>query len=246
MSYLLFTDDNGKPVEVPFDGRIEIGRDSKSFEIYARTKTTVYRLGIADGAVSRKHACIFLESGKVMLQDIGSSIGTQLNGHVLPGWNTHKASEIVEINSDSEILFGYNTKARFVLGERTLTLEEARRLKEESKSPKTAVSPDSASPASDRIPPIPPEIKRPDFIRVISEISHDYCNINVRVRDLGDKFGILNKQLSDKELLNAAVAAERKINAELAPEEFMDEEQVERLRAFCKEFIDMWLLKSQR
>ena len=241
MSFLVFTDDNGKSVEVRLDEKAEVGRDGRTSEVCVITRNSVRHLGITDGTLSRKHACISIESGRVLLQDMGSMNGTRINGNPLLGWQSQRSSEVVEIKVDSEIIFGYNTIARIVLCEPTRTTDEIRRLGLD------VASPVDKSPGLN-VPHSAPDAGKdhPDFIRIITEISCDCCSIDVTTRDLTKKFDVLKKHLSEGELLNAAVAIERKINAELAPEEYLDDEHVVGLRVFCKEFTDTWLSKSQR
>lgn len=240
MSYLVFTDDNGIPVEVRLDEKAEIGRDGRTSELFVTTRNAVRHLGITDGTVSRRHACISVEYGRVLIQDVGSMNGTRLNGNPLPGWQSQRSSQVVEIKADSEIIFGSNTIARVVLGEPTRRPDEIKQLGLDAAS----IADKSPDP---NLPTATPDTGKdhPDFIRIITEISCDCCSIDVRSRDLTKKFSVLKKHLSEGELLNAAEAVERKINAELAPEEYLDDEHVTRLRVFCKEFTDTWLSKSQ-
>lgn len=241
MSYLVFTDDNGIPVEVRLDEKVEVGRDGRTSELFVTTRNAVRHLGITDGTVSRKHACISVEYGRVLIQDIGSMNGTRLNGNPLPGWQSQRSSQVVEIKADSEIIFGSNTIARVVLGEPTRRPDEIKQLVPDADYPVDKS-------AGSNVSPIMPDPGKghPDFIRIITEISCDCCSIDVKARDLTKKFSALKKDLSEGELLNAAEAVERKINAELAPEECLDDEHVVGLRDFCKQFTDTWLSKKQR
>ena len=107
MSYLIARSDDGRDVSVSLFEPAEIGRGDKDFTVVVRARGETVSLGIVDASVSRKHARVYTESGKLMLEDLGSKNGTLLNGSPLPGWHRGAESEPVEITEDSNVKFGY-------------------------------------------------------------------------------------------------------------------------------------------
>lgn len=130
MSYLIARSDDGRDVSVSLLEPAEIGRGAKDFAVIVRTRGDTVSLGIEDATVSKNHARLYTESGRLMLKDLGSTNGTLLNGSPLPGWSRGTESQPVEITEDSNVEFGYNTSVRITLGTRTLTPEEWGRIKD--------------------------------------------------------------------------------------------------------------------
>ena len=130
MSYLLARSDSGQDVSVSLMGPVEIGRGDRDYTVVVKARGETTSLGIADATVSKKHALIYTEAGKLMLKDLGSRNGTMLNNKPLPGWKGGVESEPVEIVENSNVKFGYNTQVRITLGERTLTPQEWKRIQE--------------------------------------------------------------------------------------------------------------------
>jgi pSer/pThr/pTyr-binding forkhead associated (FHA) protein len=130
MSYLIARSDDGRDVSVSVLEPAEIGRGDKDFTVVVRSRGETISLGIVDASVSRNHARVYAESGKLMLKDLGSKNGTMLNGSPLPGWQRGRESQAVEITEDSNVNFGHNTSVRITLGTRTLTPEEWGRIKD--------------------------------------------------------------------------------------------------------------------
>jgi pSer/pThr/pTyr-binding forkhead associated (FHA) protein len=130
MSYLIARSDDGRDVSISLLEPAEIGRGDKDFTVIARTRGDTVSLGIGDATVSKSHARLYTESGRLMLKDLGSRNGTLLNGSPLPGWKSGTESQPVEITDDSNVRFGLNTSVRITLGRRTLTSEEWGRIKD--------------------------------------------------------------------------------------------------------------------
>ena len=124
MSYLIARGDDGRDITVPLREKVEIGRMDQDWTVVARARDDTFYLGISDATVSKAHALIYVESGKLMLKDLGSKNGTLLNSHRMPGWRPGAESEPVEIKDSSSVQFGLNTVVRVVLVERTLRQEE--------------------------------------------------------------------------------------------------------------------------
>jgi len=129
VSYLITKSDDGRDVSVSVLEPAEIGRGDKDFTVVVRSRGETVSLGIVDASVSRKHARVYTESGKLMLKDLGSKNGTTLNGSPLPGWQRGRESQAVEITEDSSVKFGCNTSVRITLGTRTLRPEEWARIR---------------------------------------------------------------------------------------------------------------------
>ena len=248
MSYLITTDDNGTEVKIPLDGPVEIGRNRDDFKIVVRTGNEIISLGIDDATVSRAHARICLESNRLKLQDLGSLNGTLLNDKSLPGWSAKRPSAVVDIAAESKVQFGCNTVVKIVPAMPISPISSTMPVQELTRFGKP-VSINDAAPKSASVknpPPVQRSAERPAFIRIIVEIMDECCDTDVRAKDVSKKFGVLKKYLNDKDLLDEASSVERKINAELAPEECLDQQHVEELRDFCVQFIESWIAKGQR
>jgi len=124
VSYLLAKNDNGESISVPLEQRVEIGRTEDGWTVVAKTASDVVSLGISDATVSKTHATIYVESGKLWLEDLGSTNGTLLDKRSLAGWQPGMPSEPVEVKDNAVIVFGLNTRARVVSQETTLRREE--------------------------------------------------------------------------------------------------------------------------
>ena len=130
MSYLIAKSDDGRDIAVPLREPLEIGRGDKDFVVVARTRGGIVSLDTTDATISKTHARIYLESGKLMLTDMGSKNGTLLNNNPLPSSQPGRVSDPVEIRENANIKFGCNTIVRIALGEKTITPEEWGKIKE--------------------------------------------------------------------------------------------------------------------
>jgi pSer/pThr/pTyr-binding forkhead associated (FHA) protein len=124
VSYLIAKSDDGRDIAVPIREPLEIGRGDRDYIVVVRTRSGTVSLDTTDATVSKTHALIYPESGKLMLKDLGSKNGTLLNNDPLPRSQAGKESNPVEIGKNSNIKFGYNTVVRIILGEKTVTPEE--------------------------------------------------------------------------------------------------------------------------
>lgn len=123
-TYLLARSDNGQAISLPVGQRVEIGRTEDGWTVVAKTASDVISLEISDATVSKTHALIYRESGKLLLRDLGSRNGTLLNGQHLAGWRPGVQSDPVEIQDNAVIRFGLNTTVRLMVEEKTLRREE--------------------------------------------------------------------------------------------------------------------------
>lgn len=123
MSYLVAKSDDGRDISISIIGSIEIGRSHEDFTVVARSGDDIVSLGISDATVSRVHACVYLESGRLMVKDLGSKNGTLINNISLQGWAPGKESRPKEIKEDSILKLGYNTQVQLIIGEPTQRIE---------------------------------------------------------------------------------------------------------------------------
>jgi pSer/pThr/pTyr-binding forkhead associated (FHA) protein len=105
--------------------QLNIGRDSTN------------EIAISDAEISRRHARLTLQGGKYVLEDLGSTNGTFVNGQRLAGPRVLKAGEVVSFGEQIVLVFEVTTNdpgATMV-------------------SPRAAVVPSASRPA---MPPPPP------------------------------------------------------------------------------------------
>jgi pSer/pThr/pTyr-binding forkhead associated (FHA) protein len=115
MSSLVAKSDDGRDVSIPITGPIVIGRSDRDFTVLVRSGIDSISLGISDATVSRSHACVYLESGKLMVKDVGSKNGTIVNDVPLPGWKPGQESRPVEIKENTTLKLGHNTQVQLIV-----------------------------------------------------------------------------------------------------------------------------------
>jgi hypothetical protein len=86
-SSLVIHEGAGAGSELPVDGEVILGREHSSADLV-----------IEDPGVSRRHARVLPHNGGVILEDLGSSNGTYLNGHRISG--------PVELGTGDEVQLG--------------------------------------------------------------------------------------------------------------------------------------------
>ena len=62
-------------------------------------------IAINDAEVSRHHARMTLQGGKIVLEDLGSTNGTSVNGHRISGPHVLKAGEMISLGEDIVFVF---------------------------------------------------------------------------------------------------------------------------------------------
>ena len=124
MSYLVAKSDDGRDITIVINGSIEIGRSYEDYTVLVRSGDDIVSLEISDATVSRVHACVYLEYGKLMVKDMGSKNGTLVNNVSLPGLAPCKESRPKEIKDDSILKLGYNTQVHLITGEPTQRMGE--------------------------------------------------------------------------------------------------------------------------
>ena len=124
MSYLVAKSDDGRDISISITGSMEIGRSHEDFTVVVRSGDGIVSLGISDATLSRVHACVYLDSGRLMVKDLGSKNGTLVNNVSLQGWAPGTESRPKEIKGNSILKLGYNTQVQLIIGESTLKLGE--------------------------------------------------------------------------------------------------------------------------
>jgi predicted component of type VI protein secretion system len=93
---LVIEDEAGTKSTVPFTGvEITVGRGAEG--ITCR---------LADRNVSRRHARFVLSSGSVWVEDLGSLIGTRVNGERIGGRRKVRAGDLVQIGDYDLVVVG--------------------------------------------------------------------------------------------------------------------------------------------
>ncbi len=115
-AYLFAVNDNGQWERIPITRETKLGREQEH-EIFACCGDGKASLGTRDQSVTRSHASLYWDGGKLFIKDEGSLNGTWLNGRPLPGWRKPKTggkrfpSRPVEIKTPSTVFFGHYTGA---------------------------------------------------------------------------------------------------------------------------------------
>lgn len=119
MSSLIAKSDDGRDISVTITGPIVIGRSDKDYTVLVKSGLDSTSLGISDATVSRSHACVYLESGKLMVKDVGSKNGTIIHDVPLPGWKPGQESRPVEIKENTTLKLGHNTQVQLIVEDST-------------------------------------------------------------------------------------------------------------------------------
>ena len=185
-------------------------------------------LGIQDSSVSKRHALIYLDSGKLLLKDLGSSNGTLLNNRPLPNWRPREGSDPVEIKGDCAIRLG-STEMELRVEAPPMYDDLAKMVKELRLEQELG----SRHPEKD--------VQRlANSFRIILDINNNLCNTRTKVKDLRSRFEGLMMYLKEEELVKEVDELQRRFAAELFEEESLRDEHVRELKAFCTRFTEMW------
>ena len=90
-----YTDNYGIERTIFMEGDFTLGRieqDNCCDMVFKDSVGTGTKIMPCDRSVSRKHARVFWNDGKLYVQDMGSVNGTFINGHPLQGWSKKNAS----------------------------------------------------------------------------------------------------------------------------------------------------------
>jgi len=130
-AYLISLSDDGQWLRIPINGELEIRRHEKN-AITAKYGKKNVSLGTHDQSVTRGHARIYWDDGKLYLQDIGSLNGTWISGCTLPGWYKEKekrkrpTSDPVEIDRSTTVFFGPYTGATISFNKYFIPIEQSK------------------------------------------------------------------------------------------------------------------------
>jgi hypothetical protein len=223
LSFLIATDDDGREVTVAIEDTIEIGRADETWTVVARTKDSVISLNISDATISRSHARIFWESGKLMLQDLGSKNGTYIREIALSGWSSGKESRSVEILDRAIIQFGYNTKLRIDRGVPSLNRKEWKQLTSSMSKKENE--------------------KMTNAFRLVLAINNDCCNTSSLVKEVKSRLDNLKIYLASQEYVDEVEMFQRRLAAESYEGQLLMEEHVQALKSLCIRLSELWCAK---
>jgi len=220
MSYLIATRDDGKEARVAVEDSVELGRDDESWAVVIRTPSSVSDLQIEDATLSRNHARIYWQSGKLFIQDLGSKNGTYISGTALAGWSPGKESKPVEVVEQSVVQFGYNTTVRIERGIPSLSKQEWTKLT--SKVSKGTME------------------KLANSFRLVLAIDNECCNILTTVKEVSGRLENLKLHLVSDEFVDEVEKFQRKLSAELYSGQLLSEEHAQELKNLCIRLSEMW------
>ena len=223
MSYLIATRDDGKEEKVAVDDAVELGRHDDGWSAVVRKPDSVVNLHIEDTTLSRNHARIFWESGRLFIQDMGSKNGTYIGGAAISGWSPGKQSKPVEIAEQAVIQLGYNTKIRIDRGVPSLSKKEWAKLT--SKLSKGTME------------------KLANSFRLVLAIDNECCNTSTTVKEVNGRLYNLKLHLISKEFIDEVEKFQRKLSAELYTGQLLSEEHAQELKNLCIRLSEMWCAK---
>ncbi|MFC1978737.1 FHA domain-containing protein [Chloroflexota bacterium] len=223
MGYLIANRDDGKEARVAVEDSVEVGRDDDSWAVVLRKSDSIVDLHIEDATLSRNHARIYWQSGKLFIQDMGSKNGTYIGGTALSGWSPGNQSMPVEISGHSVVQFGYNTTVRIDRGIPSLSQKEWAQLT--SKLSKGTIE------------------KLANSFRLVLAIDNECCNTSTTVKDVNGRLENLKLHLISKEFVDEVEKFQRKLSAELYSGQLLSEEHAQELKNLCIHLSEMWCAK---
>ena len=220
--------------EFPVEDRVEIGRIANGWDVVVRRRDEEVLVGVKDSTVSRNHALIYLESGKLMIKDLGSTNGTLVNNRELPNWHPKTGSDPIEIKGDSVVRLG-NTEIELRV-EAPPSWGELVKLFEEWKLEAELKRRHSEEEAQ----------RLANSFRIILDINSNYCNANTRIKELGARLADLKAYLIEEEFIAEVDNLRRRLAAGLFAEEYLGEQHVRELKGFCTKFTELWSARFMR
>ena len=214
--------------EFPIEDELEVGRAATGWDMVVRHGGNESLVGIQDSSISKKHALIYLDSGKLLIKDLGSSNGTLLNNRPLPNWRPKMGSDPVEIKGDCAIRLGSTEIELRVeappMYDDLVKMVHDMRLESElgSRHPEKDVQ------------------RLANSFRIILDINNNCCNTRTKVKDINSRFDSLKMYLTEEEFVKEVEELQRRFAAELFEEESLREEHVRELKGFCTRFTEMW------
>ncbi len=227
---LVVAGNGGRTREFPVEQPAEIGRAMHGGDVVLRRQGEEVALGVRDAMVSRRHAQLYFESGRLMIRDIGSTNGTIVNNRLLPRWRQKIGSDPVEIVADSIVWIG-NTELEIKV-EASPQRESLPRMAQELELQASLTTAQA-------------DAKRLVNVRnFILDINNNYCNARTPAKELLSRLNALRGSLGKTELEAQVGDLCRRTAAQLFENEFLGEEHIQRLRAFCAGLIDSLALMS--
>jgi pSer/pThr/pTyr-binding forkhead associated (FHA) protein len=227
-AWLTLTGDNKLAREFLIEEPIEIGRVADGWEVVLRRGDEEVLTGVKDSTVSKKHALIYFDSGKLMIKDLGSVNGTFLNNLPLPGWQLRKESQPVEIKGDSVIRLGSSELK--VKVEAPPSYDELVKMFEEWKLEAELKQGHSEKEAQRLF----------NSFRIIFDINNNCCNTHTRMKELSSRFDSLKGYLTEPEFISEIERLQRKFSAQLFDDESLADVQVRELKEFCNRLFELW------
>ena len=214
--------------EFPVEDELEIGRTATGWDVVVRRQGEESLIGIRDSSISKKHALIYLDSGKLVIKDLGSSNGTMLNNRLLSNWHPKIGSDPVEMKGDCAIRLG-NTEMEIRVEAPPMYDELIKMVKELRLEAELS----SRHPEKD--------VQRlANSFRIILDINNNCCNTRTKVKDIISRIDSLKIYLTENEFVDEVEVLQRRFAAELFEEEYLREEHVRELKSFCTRFTEMW------
>jgi hypothetical protein len=214
--------------EFPVEDAVELGRKATGFDLVLRRQGQEVLLGVRDATVSKRHALLYVEQGKLLVKDLGSSNGTLVNNRILPNWQPKKESEPLEIKGDACLRLGateIEIKVAAPPG-----YEELAKMMQELKLEAELKRRHSEKDAQ----------RLANSFRVILDLNNNCCNTHTRVKEVTSRLENLKLYLQEEEFLAEVSQMQRKLTAELFEEEFLGEKHVQALKDFCNRFVERW------
>ena len=214
--------------EFPIEDELEIGRVATGWDMVVRRQGEEKLIGIRDASISKRHALVYFDSGKLLIRDLGSSNGTMLNNRPLPNWQPKIGSDPAEIKGDCVIRLG-STEMEIKVEAPPMYDELVKMVQELRLEAELA-----------RRHPEKDAQRLANSFRIILDISNNCCNTRTRVKEVNSRFDSLKMYLTEEDFVAEVEGLQRRFAAELFEEEYLREEHVRELKAFCTNFTELW------
>ena len=219
---------NGPAADYPVEGSLEIGRTDTGWNVVLRREGEEIPIGVQDALVSRRHASLYSEGGRLMIRDVGSVNGTRVNDHLLPQWVKRQGSDPLALKDGSVIKIG-STEIEVRIDTSPSYDELVKLIKDVRLESELT----RRHPAEDAH-------RLANSFRIILDISERWCSTNTRVKELQAKLDILKEYLGNDTMTAEVSELQGRIGAELYEEEFLHDPQVWEVRDFCRRIVEHW------
>lgn len=220
--------------EFSIEDTLELGRSASGWDIVVRQQGEEKLAGVRDASVSKRHAMVYVDSGKLLLKDLGSSNGTLLNNRLLPNCRPRAESDPVEIKGDSVIRLG-NTEMEIRV-EAPPIYDELVKMVQELRLESELAQRHSGKDAQ----------RLANSFRIILDINNNCCDTRTKVKEIKARFDSLKMYLTEEDFVAEIERLQRRFAAELFEEESLREEHVRELKNFCTRFTEMWAAKFMK